>query len=38
MGQMTMTLCNNGTVRQDWRSYDREGALGEPVIFELRRR
>ena len=38
MGQMTMTICDNGTVRQDWRSYDREGALGEPVIFELRRR
>lgn len=38
MGQMTMTIGDDGTVRQDWRSYDREGDLSEPVVFELHRR
>ncbi|HZW10688.1 MAG TPA: hypothetical protein VFF69_12360 [Phycisphaerales bacterium] len=38
MGQMTLTLLHDGTIRQDWRSFDSDGNLTEPVVFHLRRK
>jgi len=29
MGAMTLTIRNDGEIRQDWRSYDRDGKLSE---------
>lgn len=38
MGQMTLTILRDGTIREDWRSFDSEGHLSDPVVFELRRK
>ena len=38
MGTMTLTLLHDGTIRQDWRSYDRNGKLTEPTVLALRRK
>ena len=38
MGDMTLTILKSGNIRQDWRSYDREGNLTEPTVFSLSRR
>lgn len=38
MGNMTLTLLRDGTIRQDWRSYGRDGKLTEPMVFALRRK
>ncbi len=38
MGNMTLTIQNDGRVRQDWRSYDLEGNLTPPVTFMLARK
>ena len=38
MGNMTLTSLNSGGLRQDWRSYDSEGNLTEPVTFLLSRK
>ncbi|HRQ72636.1 MAG TPA: hypothetical protein PLU35_06375 [Phycisphaerales bacterium] len=38
MGRMTLTLLHDGTIRQDWRSYDRNGKLTEPTAVALRRK
>jgi hypothetical protein len=38
MGDMTLTILKAGGLRQDWRSYDHEGNLTDPVIFMLSRR
>lgn len=38
MGQMTMTIADDGTVREEWRSFDRNGELTEPVVIDLRRK
>lgn len=35
MGNMTLTILDDGRIRQDWRSYDRGGKLTEPVTFLL---
>ncbi len=37
MGDMTLTIQKDGGLRQDWRSYDREGNLTDPVTFLLSR-
>lgn len=37
MGNMTLTILDDGGLRQDWRSYDREGNLTEPAVFLLSR-
>lgn len=38
MGNMTLTLLNDGNIREDWRAYDREGKLTEPTTFEMHRK
>ncbi len=38
MGNMTLTILEAGGIRQDWRSYDREGHLTEPTTFLLSRK
>ena len=38
MGNMTLTILKSGGLRQDWRSYDREGNLTDPMIFMLSRK
>ncbi len=38
MGRVTLTLLRDGTIRQDWRSYDRNGKLTEPTAFALKRK
>jgi hypothetical protein len=38
MGDMTLTLLASGSVRAEWRSYDRDGNLGEPANFLMTRR
>ena len=38
MGNMTLTILENGQVREDWRAYDREGQLTEPTTFLLERK
>ncbi|MCL4741633.1 MAG: hypothetical protein KJZ54_05450 [Phycisphaerales bacterium] len=38
MGNMTLTLLRDGTIRQDWRSYGRDGKLTEPTVFGLKRK
>jgi hypothetical protein len=38
MGQMTLTILNDGTIREDWRSFDAEGKLTDPMVFHLRRK
>ncbi len=37
MGDMTLTIFKAGGLRQDWRSYDREGNLTDPMTFMLSR-
>lgn len=37
MGQMTLYILDDGTVRQDWFSFDREGNLHGPMTFNLTR-
>ncbi|MBK7404576.1 MAG: hypothetical protein IPJ41_08045 [Phycisphaerales bacterium] len=37
MGDMTLALLDDGTIREEWRAYDRAGKLGEPVVFRLSR-
>ena len=38
MGDMTLTIFDAGGIRQDWRSYDREGNLTDPMAFMLSRK
>ena len=38
MGDMTLTILKAGGLRQDWRSYDREGNLTDPMTFMLSRK
>ena len=38
MGNMTLTILKAGGLRQDWRSYDWEGNLTDPVTFILSRK
>lgn len=38
MGKMTLTILRDGTLRQDWQSYDRDGDLTEPFTINLRRK
>lgn len=38
MGNMTLTILNDGTLREDWRSYQRDGSLSEPTTFVMHRR
>jgi hypothetical protein len=38
MGNLTVTILEDGSVRQDWRSYDRAGELTEPVVFSMTRK
>ncbi len=38
MGNMTLTILEDGHIREDWRSYDRDGNLTPPATFELDRR
>ena len=35
---LTLTILRDGTVREDWQSYDREGELTEPVSFVMHRK
>ena len=37
MGDMTLTIHKSGGLRQDWRSYDRDGVLTDPMVFMLSR-
>ena len=37
MGNMTLTILNDGGLREEWRSYDRDGNLTDPMVFELTR-
>ena len=37
MGNMTLTILKSGGMRQDWRSYDRDGNLTDPTTFALSR-
>ena len=37
MGNMTLTILNDGRLREEWRSYDKEGNLTDPMTFELQR-
>ena len=38
MGNMTLTILKTGDIRQDWRSYQLDGTLSEPMTFELSRK
>ena len=38
MGNMTLTILEDGGIRQEWRSYHRDGNLSDPMTFELRRK
>ncbi len=38
MGNMTLTILDDGRLREDWRSYDRDGNLTDPTTFILNRR
>lgn len=38
MGNMTLTILNDGTLREEWRSYQRDGSLTEPSTFVLTRK
>ena len=38
MGNLTVTLLDDGRLRQVWRSYDRDGELAEPMTFLLTRK
>ncbi len=38
MGNMTLTILSDGSLRQDWRSYDRDGNLTDPVTFMYTRK
>jgi hypothetical protein len=38
MGNLTVTILEDGSIRQDWRSYDRAGELTEPVVFSMTRK
>lgn len=38
MGQVTIILLNDGSLRQEWRSFDRDGKLTEPTVFVMTRR
>ncbi len=37
MGNMTLTIFEDGRLKEDWRSYDRKGELTEPTSFTLER-
>ncbi len=37
MGNMTLTILEDGLIREDWRSYDRDGKLTDPATFLLHR-
>lgn len=38
MGNMTLTILKTGDIRQEWRSYQLDGTLSEPMTFELSRK
>ena len=38
MGTMTLTILENGQLREDWRSFDQAGNLTPPATFQLQRR
>lgn len=38
MGTMTLTLLNDGRIREEWRSFHRDGSLTEPTTFVMWRR
>lgn len=38
MGNLTLTLLEDGRLREEWRSYDRDGKLTEPTTFSLTRK
>jgi hypothetical protein len=38
MGNMTLTILNDGTLREDWRSYQRDGSLSDPTTFVMTRK
>ena len=38
MGNMTLTILKDGGLRQEWRSYQRDGKLSDPTTFELSRK
>lgn len=38
MGNMTLTILNDGTLREEWRSYTRDGSLSDPTTFVMTRR
>ena len=38
MGDMTLTILKDGGLRQDWRSFDRDGNLTDPMTFMLSRK
>lgn len=38
MGNMTLFILNDGTIREEWRSYQRDGSLTEPTTFVMTRK
>ena len=38
MGNLTLTILEDGRLREDWRSYDRDGNLTDPTTFLLTRK
>ncbi len=38
MGNMTLTILNDGSLREEWRSYERDGSLSEPTTFVMHRK
>lgn len=38
MGNMTLIILNDGTIREEWRAYDRQGELTEPTTFVMQRK
>ncbi|MFG0243039.1 MAG: hypothetical protein ACF8R9_09655 [Phycisphaerales bacterium JB054] len=38
MGNMTLIILNDGTLREEWRSYQRDGSLTEPTTFVMTRK
>lgn len=38
MGDLTLTVLNDGRIRQQWRSFDKQGNLGEPTVFVMTRK
>lgn len=38
MGNLTLTILEDGRLREDWRSYDRDGDLTDPITFLLTRK